>query len=251
MTFAPRLALAVASALLALAPGCGASTTSSTDTGTSGIDAGSDGGITTTDTGVDAGAAPDTGGGDTDAGSDGGITGDTGTDGGTPIDTGADAGRRVPMYHRTSDAQCTTTPPAGNCSFGPGLACSTDSDCTAGTNGRCNMNLGGAAFCRCTYDTCAHDTDCATGSTCACHGAEFHADGNECIPGNCRTDADCGADGFCSPTIGGCGGLAGYYCHTPSDLCLDDGDCTGSTPQACEFVTTSSRWECVERFFCP
>jgi hypothetical protein len=126
-----------------------------------------------------------------------------------------------------------------------------DSDCTSGVNGRCNMNNGGAVFCRCTYDACMHDTDCPTGQACACHGADFHPDSNECIAGNCRVDADCGANGFCSPTIGGCGGLAGYYCHTAGDLCVDDTDCTTGSLQACEYVSASARWECMDRLFCP
>lgn len=113
------------------------------------------------------------------------------------------------------------------------------------------MNLGGAAFCRCTYDTCADDSECSTGETCACHGATFHADSNECLPGNCRVDSDCGAGGFCSPTIGGCGGLAGYYCHTADDRCTDDADCAGGGLMACQYASTTARWECMARLFCP
>jgi hypothetical protein len=208
-----------------LAVGCGTSTTlTGTDTGSPGVDSGAnDGG------GVDGATLPDTG-----------------------ADTGADAGVRVPMYHRPDDSACSAAAPAGNCSFGgggPGV-CSMDSECTAGVNGRCNMNNGGAVFCRCTYDTCQHDTDCPTGQACACHGADFHADSNECIAGNCRVDSDCGAAGFCSPTIGGCGGLAGYYCHTASDTCIDDSDCTGGALQACQYVSTSSRWQCMDRLLC-
>lgn len=203
----------------------------SADAGSARVDAGTVG---------DAGARPD-------ASLDGAAPSDSGVDGGA-----FDGGGRVPENHRADDSACVAAAPAGNCTFGSGAGmCSMDSDCTAGVNGRCNMNIGGAAFCRCTYDTCMHDTDCATGETCACHGAAFHADSNECIPGNCRVDSDCGASGYCSPTIGGCGGLAGYYCHTAGDLCIDDADCSGSGLQACQYVTASSRWECVARMLCP
>lgn len=243
MRFAPTFAFALALCTLTLTAGC-ASDTTPADAG-SGIDAAYDAGRGTDDA-------------DVDGGDDAASAGDTGIDAGLVNDAGSDAARdagvRVPMYHRADDSECTAAAPAGNCSFGGGggISCAADSDCTSGTNGRCNMNIGGAAFCRCTYDTCVHDTDCATGETCACHGATYHADGNECIAGNCRTDADCGANGFCSPTIGGCGSLAGYYCHTASDTCVDDTDCTsGGGLQACEYVSASARWECVDRLFCP
>ncbi|MEI8259396.1 MAG: hypothetical protein WCJ30_27325, partial [Deltaproteobacteria bacterium] len=114
-------------------------------------------------------------------------------------------------------------------------------------------STGGARICRCSYDTCAHDTDCAAGETCACHGTEYVTGGNSCMPGNCRVDGDCGAGGYCSPsqTTTGCGGLGGYYCHTATDTCVDDGDCTGSGIQMCAYVTANHRWECVARLLCP
>lgn len=222
--------------------GCGNSTTQAADD--VGVDAAvTDGG------GADAGGA-DTG---TDAGAADAGGGDTGIDGG-----GTDAGRdgataRVPVNHRPDDSACQAAAPPGNCSIGSGIACSSDSDCTGGASGRCNMNMGGAAFCRCTYDTCAHDTDCPTGQTCACHGSALHADSNVCLPGNCRVDSDCGVGGFCSPSIApmGCGGLGGYYCHTAADTCIDDADCSGSGIMACEYIAASSRWECMARLFCP
>ncbi len=161
---------------------------------------------------------------------------------------------RVPMFHRTSDSACTTVAPAGNCSLGPGIgACSMDGDCTTGTNGRCVESIGGARFCRCSYDTCAHDTDCPTGQLCACHGSTYLNGGNACFPGDCRVDGDCGAGGYCSPSQSttGCGGLGGYYCHTAADTCIDDGDCTGGGIQMCAYSTTSHHWECSARLLCP
>src|SRR6185295_11120515 len=109
-----------------------------------GVDGGSGADMAVTDTGTfDSG-------GDVDAGT---------VDSGGVDSGGVDSGVRVPMNHRPDDGACTTAAPPGDCSFGggPGM-CSHDSDCTMGTNGRCNMNMGGAIFCRCTYDTCAHDT---------------------------------------------------------------------------------------------
>jgi len=63
-------------------------------------------------------------------------------------------------------------------------------------------------------------------------------------------DADCGAGGWCSPTYDfSCGsffGFIGYYCHTPSDTCLDDSDCgTGSPPASCRYNPTVGAWACA------
>ncbi len=253
MSFTSRI---IGACWLVVLGGCSSSTTPN-DGGLPAVDAaGRDGGR------ADGGRAD--AGSPFDAGADAGTPTDAGTtvDAGAPADAGTaadagtppiDAGGRVPMYHRPDDSQCSAPAPAGNCSFGGGGSgmCSSDSDCTGGVDGRCNMNLGGAVFCRCTYDTCVHDTDCPTGQTCACHGAAFHTDGNTCIAGNCRVDSDCGAGGYCSPTTGGCGGLAGYYCHTASDDCIDDSDCGSTATHVCQYSTTDGRWECMMRLLCP
>ena len=131
-----------------------------------------------------------------------------------------------------------------------------DSDCAMGINGRCITSMGGPAYCYCTYDTCARDTDCPAGQTCGCHGTPYSAGaGSTCVPGNCRVDRDCGAAGYCSPTymIGSCGGLGGFYCHTAMDECLDDADCMagGMGYQLCAYSTTTTRWQCAGRLFCP
>jgi hypothetical protein len=135
--------------------------------------------------------------------------------------------------------------------------CSSDSNCTdGGANGRCIESGGGVLYCSCTYDTCADDAACPTGSTCACHGSPYTGSaGNTCTPGNCRVDADCGGGaGYCSPSydVNSCGSLAGYYCHTPDDQCVDDSDCTSSTmgPQVCAYSTTTARWQCHQQEFC-
>jgi len=171
--------------------------------------------------------------------------------------SGADGNGRVPRNHRSSADQCSAPAPAGNCMaagevLGGAFQCFKDSDCTAGTNGRCG-NPGGPAGCACSYDKCMQDTDCAAGQTCVCHGSPYNDFGNTCVAGNCRVDADCGALGYCSPTVpegGWCGEGAGYYCHTSNDLCIDDSDCAGvdagtAAGQAfCEYSTTKGRWEC-------
>jgi hypothetical protein len=70
--------------------------------------------------------------------------------------------------------------------------------------------------------------------------------GNTCVPSNCRVDSDCGPGSLCSPTLAsGCGGIGGYYCHTPSDECMTDCDCTTSDPSLyCAYDTTRGRWSC-------
>jgi hypothetical protein len=75
--------------------------------------------------------------------------------------------------------------------------------------------------------------------------------GNTCVTGNCRVDADCGPGGYCSPSSNptGCGGLAGYYCHTLADQCIDDGDCTGSL-QVCAYSTSAGLWQCQQQVLC-
>jgi hypothetical protein len=165
------------------------------------------------------------------------------------------------MNHRPSDAACQTTPPPGQCNFssssggGPPGECSSDAQCSdAGKDGRCVEQGGGAVYCACTYDACSHDTDCPTGKTCACHGSPYDGPlGNACVPGDCRVDADCGAGGYCSPTMSnqGCGGLGGYYCHTPQDQCIDDSDCPSSNGLGvCTYDTTAKYWRCTVQLLC-
>jgi hypothetical protein len=131
--------------------------------------------------------------------------------------------------------------------------CSGDSQCTMGTNGRCVESGGGALYCACTYDTCADDAACPTGETCACHGSPYvNNQGNTCVPGNCRVDSDCGVGGYCSPSYAnmGCGGLGGYYCHTPQDACINDSDCGSDDESGCMYSTSEARWTCQELLLC-
>jgi hypothetical protein len=207
-----------------------------------------------TDSGFTDSAAPD--GSDSHAPTD---SGDSATDSGDSATDASEAGPpdsgEVPLYHRPNDSQCQTPAPAGDCHLSQGIGmCSNDSQCTAGTNGRCNESNGGALFCSCAYDTCQHDTDCPAGQLCVCHGSEFATgDGNTCMPGNCRVDSDCGPAGYCSPNHGvggGCGNVTGYYCHTASDQCVNDSDCTGQGLDVCAWSETDARWECQQEGLC-
>jgi hypothetical protein len=131
--------------------------------------------------------------------------------------------------------------------------CSGDSSCTAGTNGRCVETGGGVEYCTCTYDMCSGDSACPADETCACHGSPYtDGDGNTCVQGNCRVDSDCGANGYCSPSydVNSCGSLAGYYCHTPEDQCVNDTDCPANGSELCAYAATDGRWECHQQEFC-
>jgi hypothetical protein len=158
------------------------------------------------------------------------------------------------VNHRPDDSQCLQPASAGSCKLdgGPPSTCRIDMDCAdAGSNGRCNQ-FGVNVYefpdqCHCVHDACNVDTDCPTGQTCACHGSPYmNGWGNTCMPGNCRVDSDCGPGGYCSPTMRGgypCM-IAGFYCHTPKDQCIDDSDCTTVPNPGC--IYTGSYWSCVD-----
>jgi hypothetical protein len=211
---------------------------------------------------VRASGEPDGGNGqDTGIGSDSGRQDSAPADSEPPPDVqvdGADASPRdsgVPLYHRPDDSQCSQPAAPGQCQIMGGFPqCTMDSQCTAGNSGRCVENMGGALTCMCTYDTCVHDTDCPAGNLCVCHGSAYTGgDGNACMAGNCRVDSDCGAGGYCSPTHGtsGCGGVTGYYCHTPQDTCTNDTDCNGAQgPNVCAWSSASGLWMCQQQLLC-
>jgi hypothetical protein len=130
---------------------------------------------------------------------------------------------------------------ACNYDGGAPMACHADADCTVGKNGRCVPTPGVACAPQCTYDTCFQDADCMMGA-CACRASASDSAANACVPGNCLVDADCGAGGYCSPSglPDSCG--IGYYCHTPSDTCVDNTDCPSM--EGCNFDTHSLSWSC-------
>lgn len=166
-----------------------------------------------------------------------------------------------PSAHRALAAECprergpgtfgaSSTSDAGT---SPSFECRADSDCTAGTKGRCfkdPMLLGRPAVCD--YDTCYSDADCTAGTVCLCRPDGKSIVSNRCLPkGNCHVDADC-AGGFCSPSFAlECGpntGYAGYFCHTNQDECNNDSDCSGAGSRAyCAFDASRAKWVCDTR----
>jgi hypothetical protein len=129
-----------------------------------------------------------------------------------------------------------------------GGECFRDSDCSAGENGRCFNSRENR---QCTYDECFSDSECSLGGPCACGGRYSGDPGpNVCMAGNCRTDADCPSTNYCSPTQGECGsygGIIGYYCHTPSDTCVDDAECVGDSTRGagyCMYRPELGHWAC-------
>jgi len=156
-----------------------------------------------------------------------------------------------PEQHVAVAPTCPTTRPPSIVDAGPppgdgGVVipgCHSDSDCTMGKNGRC-MRIGNIAGDTCTYDECFTDGDCGQGKACLCS-----ADGNLCLDANCQTDGDCAGLG-CSPSYGtSCGpysGTQGFYCHTPSDECVDDKDCNaGGKVGYCAYSSQAGHWACA------
>ena len=250
-----RGALGVVVAVVAIGACGGQTFTVGGDGGSSSSSGGSSGGASSS--GSSSGGSSSSSGGSSSGGSSsssGASSSSSGSSSGGSS-SGPDGGR-VPLNHRTDDSACSQPAAPGDCSIGEGDGeCAADNACTAGTDGRCVQNNGGAIFCTCTYDTCTHDADCAAGQTCACHGSTYtYGDGNTCIAGNCRVDADCGAGNYCSPAdnVNSCGSLLGYFCHTPQDTCIDDSDCTNSSsgPQVCTYSSTAGHWQCKVQGLC-
>ncbi len=196
----------------------------------------------------------------------------------------------APVDHRSESSSCPEARGPGisavpaTCSQDvTRIACTADSDCTSGTNGRCVQSLGPACGYACSYDECASDSDCVGNAPCLCRSSNSDTSANTCATAsNCRVDADCGRFGFCSPSLlGPCGCISeafcdassagacsetgpdgvtrsvpcscsgkcgnGYFCHTPKDSCLDDADCPRG---ACIFDLTSQAWMCAS-VLCP
>lgn len=170
---------------------------------------------------------------------------------------------RVPLYHRVTAATCPSTRGAGT----PGLmsscvtprpsgdfCCSTDSDCDGGIDGRCILgerNAGG----QCTFDECFTDSKCPSGAPCICRSSPTDNVANACSPaGNCLVDADCSSASYCSPSVSPsdqeCGGASPYsgtyYCHTPSDTCIDNSDCVNEEGPSgyCVYDPNAKHWGC-------
>jgi hypothetical protein len=171
---------------------------------------------------------------------------------------------RVPASHRPSASACPASrAPGSPCLDGGvpwpnGYACAQDSDCTMGANGRCfgypvpipppGGTGQGNLYCGslCSYDQCFDDTSCGSHIPCACRVAGIAVQPNVCLTeSECAVDSDCGNGGFCSPSVvvGSPAPAYAYFCHTPSDLCVDDADCDANS--TCQFNLAQRRWVCV------
>jgi hypothetical protein len=162
-------------------------------------------------------------------------------DGSTPDAPHVPPPGETPPQHRPTAAACSATTVPGI--DGGGAACKTDADCTS--------SVGGLSHClngTCGLDQCLTDSDCGSSSVCACASDYYGGNGvhgNICVPGNCRVDSDCGAGGFCIPSQGYCGAFQGYYCHTPSDTCVDPKlDCSGLN-ESCVYDQTVGHFACA------
>jgi hypothetical protein len=136
--------------------------------------------------------------------------------------------------------------------------CTSDSQCTHGADGRCFPFEGLVGAGGCSYDACFTDSDCPSGTPCLCRTSASDTSANTCVPaGNCVVDSDCGSGGYCSPSSQ-CYGIAGYYCHTAADSCINDTDCPAvdaggacEIPPTCTYSPDAQRWACSEQHCCP
>ncbi len=185
----------------------------------------------------------------------------------------------VPLIHRPTPACCAQRGPGPSGQpYASGVAsylaadaggCTSDSQCTAGVNGRCFPFEGLVGPGGCSYDECFTDSNCGSKTPCICRSSSTDNSANVCdVGGNCAVDSDCGPVGYCSPSAENinpsiqaqnvCYGSFPYYCHTASDLCINDSDCnpldagTATTspvpPYTCAYDTQNNRWECIKAF---
>jgi hypothetical protein len=168
----------------------------------------------------------------------------------------------VPLNHRPTHACCPSqrSPgPSGQPYSGSVNACSSDSQCTAGVNGRCFPWEGLVSAGGCSYDECFTDSTCGSGTPCVCRASLTDDSANVCDPGgNCVVDADCGPGGYCSPSTRSCYVNPGpYYCHTPMDTCINDSDCPSVEASSCPVFTScaydsdAGHWGCSNSVCCP
>lgn len=147
--------------------------------------------------------------------------------------------------HRASAVACDTAIEQPACRGDEGhRSCTTDAECTAGTNGKCISGMGQiGSYCGCEY-ACASDADCKADQACVCK-EQAKVGHSTCAPASCRTDADCDS-GRCgvSSHHNGCGTEVALACRSSADRCASDADC-GERP-----CRVSSRgegtpvWEC-------
>ncbi len=191
----------------------------------------------------------------------GGADGSAGSDGGGVHPSGQVT---TPTEHRPTPPPACAPQSPGSCQIAGAGGCATDSDCTAGLDGRCTPV--DSTTCACRYDACLTDADCPSGNDCSCNanrgGAGASGSPTACLPSNCSVDADCGPGGFCSPShyaggLGGCGAVwYGYFCHTPNDECGNASDCVSdgsngvAAGAACIYSQELGHWTCAAYQFC-
>jgi hypothetical protein len=160
---------------------------------------------------------------------------------------------REPKEHRAYASDCPASRGAflaspQDCTPDPLSTCVQDADCAQGRNGRCE---GRGCLGTCVYDDCFSDSDCAGTAVCSCRASAADWQPNFCAAAsNCRIDSDCGQGGYCSPSLigyscacagNGCG--QGYFCHTKSDTCTDDADCSSGH---CAFDSLEKHFSCAD-----
>jgi hypothetical protein len=196
--------------------------------------------------------------------SSGGTSGSPGIGGNTSYGGVTGQSGSAPLQHRSTSASCPSQRGRGlPCDLTICLGCSSDSQCTNGVNGRC-FSWGGLGD-GCSYDECFTDSNCGSKIPCLCRSSSTDNRANVCdVAGNCAVDSDCGPGGYCSPSVqvvpdqrpNVCSGLlTPYYCHTASDLCINDSDCApldagpptlDSPTYACAYNPQDNRWECTQ-----
>jgi hypothetical protein len=185
----------------------------------------------------------------------------------------------VPLHHRPTPTCCPAQrgPGGPNQPYPPDLAsylppdaggCTSDSQCTAGVNGRCFPFGGLVGPGGCSYDECFTDSNCGSKTPCLCRSSSTDNTANACDPGgNCAVDSDCGPGGYCSPSpqgapgsVNDCYGSFPYFCHTASDLCINDADCTlldeetdaaTTSPvpaYVCAYNAQDNQWVCTKAY---
>ena len=187
---------------------------------------------------------------------------DAGANDAAKVDSAKGGDAAVPIDHRSTATPCPTErgpgPPTQPYPQGQSSGCTSDSDCTAGDNGRCFPFEGLVGPGGCSYDACFSDSTCGPTTPCVCRASATDNAANVCDPGgNCAVDSDCGPDGYCSPSVSSCGSAL-YFCHTPNDACINDADCPSvdagvsscQTVSSCAYDPTVLRWTCTEFTCC-
>jgi len=186
-------------------------------------------------------------------GSPGGSRGGGGGGGTGSVDASSDACSgtvgaitrgHVPTEHRATAVACSPSTRAPAPPDAGLMSCTSDADCaTDAAFTYFNACLHGT----CSFDQCLTDADCGTG-VCACasdyYGGNAAYHPNVCVRGNCQVDADCGPGGYCSPSHGYCGSFEGFYCHGPSDTCVDSTADCGGCGNACLYAPTVGAFVC-------